>query len=111
MAATAVALLAALGVSLLVGGGAQQPFTEMLWKQAVVAPTLLLFPLVLWLTRFFTPGERARLAARLTSVGRRRRPAAAAGADVSAGAGAGVAAEADTAAVEGRSPVECRGRS
>jgi hypothetical protein len=91
VAATAVALLAALGVNLLVGGGAQQPFTDVLWKQAVVAPTLLLFPLVLWLTRFFTPREKARLAARLPLVGRRRRsmPAAPAAAAAGAASGAG----------------------
>jgi len=103
VAATAAALLAALGVNLLIDGGAQQPFTEMLWKQGVVAPTLLLFPLVLWLTRFFTPGERARLTARLPLIGRRRRHApaiAAAGAGGATPAGAGAAAEAGTAVAE-----------
>ncbi len=74
VAATAVALGAALGIDLLIGGGPQQAFGDMLWKQAVVAPTLALFPLTLWLTGFFTAGERARLAARRLPF-RRRRPA------------------------------------
>jgi O-antigen/teichoic acid export membrane protein len=92
--ATAVALGAALGISLLIGAGAQQPFTDMLWKQAVVAPTVLLFPLTLWLARFFTPGEREKLVARLRHPFRRgKRPPkkAPAGASVVTAAGAAVA--------------------
>jgi hypothetical protein len=95
MVATAVSLGGVLGVNLLIGGGPQQPFTAMLWKQAVAAPAVLLFPLTLWLSGFFTPGERERLAARLRHPFRRaKRPArvtvgeAAGGRVAIAGAGA-----------------------
>lgn len=95
-AATAVALSAALGLSILIGAGPRQAFGAMLWKQALVAPTLALFPLILWLTGFFTGGERAKLRARMPFGRARRRQK---GAARESGAEEGDAAAASSAVV------------
>lgn len=82
--ATGVTLLGAWLLGQAVGLSTDLPFTEVVVRQIAVAPAILLFPLVLWLERFFTPGEQQKLSRLL---GRRaaRRAAAAGG-----GPGSGV---------------------
>ena len=48
------------------------PFAALVVRELVKTPTIALFPLVLWMTGFFTPGERQSLrafASRLTKPG------------------------------------------
>ena len=56
--AGAVAMAGAWGVSRLIGLEVGLPFPQVVLKELVVVPTLLLFPITLWATRFFTGGER-----------------------------------------------------
>jgi O-antigen/teichoic acid export membrane protein len=98
----AVAAAATLGagwaIGWAVGLGVAIPLPDLILRELAVTPAVLLFPLVLWAGRFFTPSERRRLASlgrRLT--GRRAQEPAPAGAAVLA---AGPAAAAITAGAE-----------
>jgi O-antigen/teichoic acid export membrane protein len=67
-----------------------EPLTDLILGSLAMTPALLLFPLVLWAARFFTPGERQKLrgyAQRLT----RRRAAARETPEKAAGPAAGIA--------------------
>jgi hypothetical protein len=99
--ATAVTLAAAWGVGRALGQDVYMPYDELVLTTLVQVPTLLLFPLVLLATRFFTPGERERIGRALRR-GRGRRavvPAAATagGAAVAGATGAGALAAAPPA--------------
>ena len=59
--ATGAALAAAWAVRTALDASVYDDFGTVVLDQLVVAPTILVFPLVLWLLRFFTPGERASL--------------------------------------------------
>jgi O-antigen/teichoic acid export membrane protein len=54
-------LAAGWGIGRLLGETVSLPFGKLLVDEIVKAPAMLLFPLILWLTGFFTPGERAAL--------------------------------------------------
>jgi len=87
--ATVVALAVAWGLGRALGLSVYSPLDELVLKTLATAPAVLLFPLVLWATHYFTPGERQRLgsaARRLTG-----RPAA----QVAAAGGAAVSAQPD----------------
>ncbi|MEI6450040.1 MAG: oligosaccharide flippase family protein [Actinomycetes bacterium] len=105
--ATVVALAVAWGIGRALGMSVYAPLNELALDTLATAPAVLLFPLVLWATRFFTPGERRKLAGaarRLTG-----RPAAqvtAAGAAGSAGALAVAAGTAADAGAAGMAPAE-----
>ena len=93
--AAALTLAAAWGVGRALGQDVYMPYDQLVLTTLAQVPTLLVFPLVLFATRFFTPGEREKIGGALQR-GRARRaavPAAAAG-----GGGASVAAAADAAA-------------
>ena len=100
----AVATAATLGVGWAIGwaGGlsVSMPLDQLVVWELAMTPALLLFPLVLWGTRFFTPAERARLKRALPSrAGRRAAPAVAGAAALATAAGA------ETAGAE-RTPAE-----
>jgi O-antigen/teichoic acid export membrane protein len=103
-AAAALTLGAAWAIGLAAGVSVDQPLGDLILGELAMTPALLVFPLVLWATRFFTPGERARLRAlpgRLT--GRRAAPAEAitdAAAVPAATAAAAVAGGAGVAGLE-----------
>jgi O-antigen/teichoic acid export membrane protein len=63
-AATATTLAAGYGVAWLLGTDVAMPFDALVVNQLVTTPVLLLFPLVLLATRFFTPGEKAAAVSR-----------------------------------------------
>ena len=54
-------LAAAWGVGRALGQDVYMPYDELVLTTLAQVPTLLLFPLVLFATRFFTPGERERI--------------------------------------------------
>ena len=43
------------------GQSVDMPLDELLVRQLAAVPLLLIFPLLLWALRFFTPGETERL--------------------------------------------------
>lgn len=55
-------LAAGWGVARLLGETVALPFGRLFIDEVIKAPVILLFPLILWLTGFFTPGERAAVA-------------------------------------------------
>lgn len=71
-------------------------FGQVAVRQLMVAPAILLFPLTMWLARFFTPSERARMGGRFRRRGRRgaAKPAAAPAPGRIAAAGAAMGATA-----------------
>jgi O-antigen/teichoic acid export membrane protein len=96
--ATVLALGAAWGLGSALGLSVYAPLNELALDTLATAPAVLLFPLVLWATRFFTPGERQKLggaARRLTG-----RPAAAVDVAGPAGALAAAAEPCDHACVD-----------
>ena len=99
-AATALTLGAGWAIGLAVGVSVHESLPQLVLGELAMTPALLVFPLVLWAARFFTPGERGKLrtfAGRLT--GGRVRPApAAAGAGTSALGGVAAAGLLDDAA-------------
>jgi hypothetical protein len=104
--ATVVALAVAWGIGRALGMSVYAPLNELALDTLATAPAVLLFPLVLWATRFFTPGERRKLAGaarRLTG-----RPAAQVAADGAepAGALAVAAGAAAGAGAAGMAPAE-----
>ena len=77
--AAGLTLAAAWGVGWALGQDVYMPYDELVLTTLAQVPTLLLFPLVLFVTGFFTPGERERLwraLRRRAGGGGRRRPAA-----------------------------------
>ncbi len=60
--ATGVTLGAVWGIAWLSGEDVGMPDDELVVRALLKTPALLLFPLVLWVTGFFEPGERRRLA-------------------------------------------------
>ena len=60
--ATVVALAVAWGIGRALGESVYSPLNELALKTLATAPAVLLFPLALWATRYFTPGERRKLA-------------------------------------------------
>lgn len=75
-AATLLTMVAVFGVARLVGLEAALPLPDLIRRTIVTLPALAVFPLLLAVSRFFTPGERERLLApvrRLRS-GQRRSP-------------------------------------
>lgn len=83
--AAALSLGAVWGLMRLVGVDVQESLGTLTWQTLVVAPALAVFPLVLWMARFFTPGEKRSIAAGWRGITRR-------------GAAAGPLAETDAAA-------------
>ncbi len=78
--ATVLTLAAAWGIARAFGQSVYMPYGELVVSSLAQVPALLVFPLVLFATGFFTPGERDKLRrafARLA--GRRAAPAAASG--------------------------------
>jgi len=74
LGATALALAAVFGVMRLVGLATSLPLSDLVWRTAATLPALAVFPLVLVVSGFFTPGERERLLEplrRLRRTGRR----------------------------------------
>ncbi len=67
--AAGLTLAAAWGVGWALGQDVYMPYDELVLTTLAQAPTLLVFPLVLFATRFFTPGEREKMGRML----RRRR--------------------------------------
>ena len=63
--ACGVTLAAGWGVGRLLGEHVTLPFGKLLVDEVIKAPVILLFPLILWLTGFLTPGERAALGDRV----------------------------------------------
>jgi hypothetical protein len=61
--ATAVTLGAAWALAHTLGERTAMPFAALAVRELIKAPTILLFPLALWLTGYFTPGERQGLRA------------------------------------------------
>ena len=59
--AAVLALAAAWGLGAALGESVYSPLNELALDTLATAPAVLLFPLVLWATRYFTPGERQRL--------------------------------------------------
>jgi len=87
--ASALTLGAAWAIGWSLGVSVYQPFGSLVAGQLAMTPALLVFPLVLWVARFFTPQERkmiGRLGRRVT----RRTVAPVAAAVPAALAGAGV---------------------
>ncbi|NLE23601.1 MAG: oligosaccharide flippase family protein [Actinobacteria bacterium] len=94
--ATALTLGAGWAIGLAAGVQVDQPLVDLILGQLAMTPALLVFPLVLWAARFFTPRERERLRAfarRLTPGRRTTAGGRTAGTGATAGVGAaGVAA-------------------
>ena len=88
---TAWIILQATGYSI------DMPFGELVVRQILIVPTLLIFPAVLWATRFFTPEESRGLRAAWKRLGSRlsRRAAPAAEQEAVSEAVAGVAGSDD----------------
>ena len=87
-AASALTLGAAWAIGWSLGVSVYQPFGSLVAGQLAMTPALLVFPLVLWAARFFTPEER-RIIGRLGRRVTRRRAAAPVAAAVPAAALAG----------------------
>lgn len=62
LAATVVTLAAAWAIAAASGEDVFMPYDQLLARTLMKTPALLLFPLILWLTGFFVPSERRRLA-------------------------------------------------
>ena len=81
--AAGLTLAAAWGVGRAFGQNVYMPYDELVLSTLAQVPTLLVFPLVLFATRFFTTGERERLSRalrRMRGRGETPRPAVAAAA-------------------------------
>jgi O-antigen/teichoic acid export membrane protein len=61
LGATVLALAGILGIMELTGLQTSMPLPDLIWCTAAVLPAVAIFPLVLAVTGFFTPGERERL--------------------------------------------------
>ena len=79
------------------------PYDQLVLTTLAQVPTLLLFPLVLFATRFFTPGERERIGRALRR-GHARRAAVPAAATAGGAAVAGAAGGETSAAAAADSP-------
>jgi O-antigen/teichoic acid export membrane protein len=99
--ATALTLGAGWAIGWAMGVRVDEPLADLIVGSLAMTPALLVFPLVLWATRFFTASERARIARLMRRRRTRQAPAhAAAGTGGSVGAagmegaagGAGLAA-------------------
>lgn len=114
-AATALTLGAGWAIGLAAGVRVDQPLTDLILGQLAMTPALLVFPLVLWAARFFTPRESERLreyARRLIPGGRRRAGTAggeAAGGEAPKGATQPIAGAAAVAAAAGGAGTEPTG--
>jgi O-antigen/teichoic acid export membrane protein len=93
--ATVVTLGVAWAIAWATGVDVALPFWELAWRTVAMMPALLLFPLVLWATGFFTPGESERLRHAAASLTRRREVAAVGAGGTATGAGAGGVGPAD----------------
>ena len=60
-AAAALTLGAGWAIGLAAGVSVDQPLEQLILGELAMTPALLVFPLVLWAGRFFTPGEREKL--------------------------------------------------
>ncbi len=63
LGATLASLGAAWGIAALTGQSVDMPYDELVVTSVLQIPALFVFPLVLWLTGFFTDGEREQVAA------------------------------------------------
>ena len=89
--AAGLTLGAAWAIGWSLGVSVYQPFGSLVAGQLAMTPALLVFPLVLWAARFFTPEERQILGRLWRRVTRRRKPApVAAAVPTAALAGAGL---------------------
>ena len=61
LGATVLALAAVFGVMQLTGLATSMPLSDLIWRTIATVPAVAVFPLVLLVTGFFTPGERDRL--------------------------------------------------
>jgi O-antigen/teichoic acid export membrane protein len=119
LVATVLTLGAGWAIGTAAGVSVSEPLTDLVLGSLAMTPAVLVFPLVLWTGRFFTPGERQKLAGlarRLT--GRRGAGparavpaaaiagAAAAGTTGAAGAAAATLSEDDLEAEEEETEVE-----
>ncbi len=114
--AAGLTLAAAWSVGWALGQDVYMPYGELVLTTLAQVPTLLIFPLVLFATRFFTPGERQKMG-RMLHKRRRRRAAVGAGGAAVVGAAAvgasaggppayGATAGAPTPEAEGEAPVD-----
>jgi hypothetical protein len=88
--AAGLTLAAAWGLGWALGQDVYMPYGDLVLTTLAQVPTLLVFPLVLLASGFFTPGERERIGRLLRRRGRRAgEPAAAAGAAAAGAAAAG----------------------
>ena len=96
LGASALTLAVVWAIAQLTGQRADMPFDQLVARTLLATPALLVFPAVLWATRFFTPGERRRLGGPWRRLlGKRPAPQLAA-------AGAGAAALSGDATLEAR---------
>ena len=72
-AGAGLTLAAAWGVGWALGQDVYMPYDQLVLTTLAQVPTLLVFPLVLFVTRFFTPGEREKLRRVLRRLRGRRR--------------------------------------
>jgi O-antigen/teichoic acid export membrane protein len=100
--AAGLTLAAAWGLGWALGEDVYMPWDQLTLISLAQLPTLLVFPLVLWATRFFTPGEKDGIRRALRRRGRRAAEAALAGGGAVAAGGA--AGAVDTPA--GGAPVD-----
>lgn len=87
--AAGLTLAAAWGVGRALGQDVYMPYDQLVLTTLAQLPTLIIFPLVLLATRFFTPGEKDRIGRALRRRGRRAAEATAGGGAVAAGGAAG----------------------
>ncbi len=87
--AAGLTLAAAWGVGRALGQDVYMPYDQLVLTTLAQLPTLIVFPLVLLATRFFTPGEKDRIGRALRRRGRRAAEATAGGGAVAAGGAAG----------------------
>jgi len=100
--ATGLTLAAAWSVGWAFDQSVYMPYAELVVSSLAQAPTLLVFPIVLFATGFFTPGERAKMGGALRRLsGRRGVPQPAVAAAQGGGAAAGGSGRAGTEAAPG----------
>ncbi len=94
--ATGLTLSAAWGLARALGQDVYMPYGRLVLTTLAQTPTLLVFPALLWVTGFFTPGERQTIARVIRRLGRPRAVLATAAAGSAASAtGVGSAEEVD----------------
>ncbi len=100
-------LAAAWTIAWAAGEDVAMPYGELVVSTLLKTPALLLFPLALWLTGFFVPGERRRLTqVRDRLLGRGAAPAAGTAAGALGASGSGAVTSLESADAAGAAPVD-----